>query len=236
MDFTSTFLYWTFLPLGGKTLAILGGRAVGKTSFKEFIEKQKVPEDYRVTNIAEQYASFRASDLGIRIKASEDVGGGDDPEPQKAYYDAWEHVVKSSNYVFYLINIQRFLPEDKTNDDINNYKERVNNDLSKIIEWVKREKPIIIVGTHADQDPRFSDDLSAKAANEIKEIQDDLLKDETIIGFCSENVFLKDYIIIIGSLATDNYAKKLVIELKQKLKLVEKISRRNREEMKKENK
>ncbi|NET65095.1 MAG: hypothetical protein F6K63_12160 [Moorea sp. SIO1G6] len=234
MDILSLILYWTFLPLGGKTLAILGGRATGKSSLKKFLETGKIPDSYKVTDIAEQYASFRSADLRIRIQASQDVGGGDDPKPIKAYYDAWETVVKSSDYVFYLINLYLFLfNKDESNNG--KYKERVKNDLLQIIKWVQKDKPIIIVGTYADKDKRFSIDDTNKAKNQIKEIQDQLMHDNIMNGFFHKNRFGEDYVIIIGSLVDNKFAKNLVCELAGKLDLVRKISKRNQEAKKKEN-
>ena len=68
------------LALAGKTLAVLGPRAVGKTTFIKFLTEGEISEKYEATlgAVKTEGRRFSLKDLKLNVRDGRDVGGGEE--------------------------------------------------------------------------------------------------------------------------------------------------------------
>lgn len=127
-----------FERIRGKTLAILGMQASGKTSFYDQLKGISRTE-YRGTNY-EEVDSFTL-DLGdrkVRIKKGLDIGGGE--EYIKSYYN---DKIKDNDVVLFVFDVSKYLSDKE-------YLRKCEGRFDYIYRH-SEGKQIYIVGSHLDQ-------------------------------------------------------------------------------------
>lgn len=134
--------------LKGKKIAVLGARAVGKTTLLKYMEKGILIERYKQTLDKQEVERTRVKlgDLDILLKKTNDVSGAKDA------YGAWKKLFDESNLIFYIVRTDRLLKHDSTTE------KRAEDDLRQIQSWIKEcksTKQFFIVGNHWDSDPEF---------------------------------------------------------------------------------
>lgn len=206
-------LGWIFgSNLNGKTIAILGARASGKSRFFEYIATQKLSNSshYSQTKYKQTVASKHNVEKAVFDKGGKniefdlvksiDVAGG-----SVAYQD-WKEVAKNADILLYLINAEKLL-------SINNsdYKETIKKDISEIEKTV-REKTydkVVIVVTHCDKIQGYTTDFDSV----YKRIERNGIIDESIIKLGGT----KKCELIVGSLKDTKEAEKLLKSIAQSL-------------------
>ena len=134
--------------LKGKKIAVLGARAVGKTTLLKYMEKRILIERYKQTLDKQEIERTRIElgGLDIILKKTDDVSG------DKAAYGAWKKLFEEADLVLYIIRTDMLLKHDLTTE------KRVENDLKQVQGWIKEcdlKKQFFIVGNHWDSDPDF---------------------------------------------------------------------------------
>lgn len=134
--------------LKGKKIAVLGARAVGKTTLLKYMEKGILIEKYKQTLDKQEIERTRIKlgDLDIRLKKTDDVSG------DKAAYGVWKKLFEESDLVLYIIRTDMLLKHDLSTEI------RAEDDLRQIQGWIKEcdsKKQFFIVGNHWDSDPDF---------------------------------------------------------------------------------
>ena len=134
---------------GGKKLAILGARGVGKTHLIRFLSTGEIPTEYKQTVAPEKYKGrrFKLETLDLKIKANLDVSGA------QAAYAEWKTLYSQADIIFYLFKADMLLSGDAKSE------ERVRADLRHINTWrqnSRKPRQIFLVGTHCDNDPNYS--------------------------------------------------------------------------------
>jgi len=134
--------------LKGKKIAVLGVRAVGKTTFLKYIEKGILIESYKQTLDKQEIERTRIKlgELNIRLKKTDDVSG------DKAAYGVWKKLFEEADLILYVIRTDMLLKHDPVTE------ERAENDLRQIQGWLKEDnskKQFFIVGNHWNSDPDF---------------------------------------------------------------------------------
>lgn len=134
--------------LKGKRIAVLGARAVGKTTLLKYMEKGILIERYKQTLDKQEIERTRIKlgDLDIRLKKTDDVSGG------KAAYGVWKKLFEEADLVLYVIRTDMLLKHDSSTE------KRAEDDLRQVQGWIKEcnsKKQFFIVGNHWDSDPDF---------------------------------------------------------------------------------
>lgn len=135
--------------LSGKKIAVIGGRASGKTTLVHFLNYGKTPAEYQATNAekTKQKPSV-AKELGLTLKDGVDIGGGDKFRTQ------WQDLIQQSDIVLYLFDFYKL----KSNPD--HMEDLILDELKVITEAAfetksKKLKKIFLIATHIDLDPDF---------------------------------------------------------------------------------
>jgi hypothetical protein len=140
------------IAVKGKKLAVLGVRAVGKTTLIQFLTEGSIPPKYKQNVAPEQYRgnAFQLKDLQLSIKGGLDFGGTPDN------YGQWKKECQEADLILYLLRADQLLVGDETVEG------RILDDLKHIegwlAEWRKKQKrplPFFIIGTHCDKDIDF---------------------------------------------------------------------------------
>lgn len=134
--------------LKGKKIAVLGARAVGKTTLLKYLEKGILIERYKQTLDKQEIERTRIKlgELDIRLNKTDDVSG------DKAAYGAWKKLFEEADLVLYVIRTDMLLKHDSSTE------KRAEDDLRQIQGWLKEcdsKKQFFIVGNHWDSDPDF---------------------------------------------------------------------------------
>lgn len=136
--------------LQGKKIAVLGARAVGKTTLLKYMEKGILIERYKQTLDKKEIERTRLKlgDLDILLKKTDDVSGGE------SSYSVWEKLFHEADLVLYIVRTDMLLKHDS------NTEKRTEKDLEQIRIWnkkgdSKKQKQFFIVGNHWDTDPIF---------------------------------------------------------------------------------
>lgn len=195
--------------LKGKTLAVLGEQRVGKTTLIKFLTEGVIPKGYSATGAAEKTKSnsrrvanpddHHLKDLKLRFKQSHDVGGDWD-----AHKGQWKKTFDAGDLVLYLVRADNLL-----NGDMDTQK-RVLGDAESLRLWLKeakKSKPIAIVGTHTDLDPRFMD------RKKRAEMEAEFLKLDTVRKLAAAFGGSADVAVVVGSLYHDEDTRRLVYSL-----------------------
>jgi GTPase SAR1 family protein len=182
----------------GKRVAVLGARAVGKSTFMTFLTTGSIPEDYEETLHSSKCDGrrFKLKDLQLRIKDSFDVGGA------KHNYAEWKKEFIASDIVFYLLRADLLMSDDS--DTVN----RVRNDFEIIKDWIaelkEKDRPTFyIIGTHCDLDSLYSKLPEKNKAAYIDKFQIlPIIVDLRCLGGVDK--------VILGSMKTLEYTQALV--------------------------
>jgi len=183
----------------GKRVAVLGARAVGKTTFLSFLTTGSIPENYEETLYSTECDGrrFQLKDLQLRIKDSFDVGGA-----KHNICEEWKNEFIESDIVFYLLRADLLMNDDS--DTVN----RVRSDFNIIKDWVDelevKERPTFyIIGTHCDLDILYSKLPEKNKAAYIDKFQLlPIIVDLRCLGGVDK--------VILGSMKTLEYTEALV--------------------------
>lgn len=146
--------------LKGKKIAVLGARAVGKTTLLKYMEKGILIERYKQTLDRQEVERTRIKlgDLDIRLKKTDDVSG------DKAAYGVWKKLFEEADMIFYVVRTDMLLKHDSSTE------KRAEDDLRQIQGWVKEcstKKQFFIVGNHWDTDPDFKNLTSSQLGDYV---------------------------------------------------------------------
>lgn len=134
--------------LKGKKIAVLGARAVGKTTLLTYMEKGILIERYKQTLDKQEIKKthIQLGDLDIWLKKTDDVSG------DKAAYGVWKKLFEEADLVLYVVRTDMLLKHDSSTE------KRTEDDLRQVQSWIKEcnsKKQFFIVGNHWDSDPDF---------------------------------------------------------------------------------
>ena len=136
--------------LKGKKIAVLGARAVGKTTLLKYMEKGILIERYKQTLDKQEIERTRIQlgDLDIRLKKTDDISG------DKSAYGVWKKLFDEADLVLYIVRTDMLLKYDS------NTEKRTEDDLKQVHIWLKecnskKQKQFFIVGNHWNSDPVF---------------------------------------------------------------------------------
>lgn len=134
--------------LKGKKIAVLGARAVGKTTLLKYLAKGILIERYVQTLDKKDVERTRVKlgDLDIHLKQTHDVPGTPDA------YGVWKNLFDASDLIFYIVRTDKLLKRDPATE------KRCEDDLKQIRGWIQESqirKQFFIVGNHWSSDPEF---------------------------------------------------------------------------------
>jgi GTPase SAR1 family protein len=134
--------------LKGKKIAVLGARAVGKTTLLTYMEKGILIERYKQTLDKQEIERTRIKlgDLDIRLKKTDDVSG------DKAAYGVWKKLFEEADLVLYVVRTDLLLKHDSSTE------KRAEDDMRQVQGWINEcnsNKQFFIVGNHWNEDPEF---------------------------------------------------------------------------------
>ena len=183
----------------GKRIAILGERVVGKTPLFKFLSEGWLPLDYKATGAADKTSKnrFKLRDLDLKLKQSEDIGGGED------FVSEWQAIAENSEMILYLVRADRLLQRHEATE------KRVERDVEHIKNWVGKRR-VAIVGTHADLDARFTDPKQHAALEDAFRGLGVVKRLRAALGGRAGG---GNVTIVVGSLAHDSYTRDLVYML-----------------------
>jgi GTPase SAR1 family protein len=125
----------------GKSIALLGPKRAGKTSWRTFLEHGSIPAGYEHTTLTEKLSTqIRLQDLDLHVEVC-DLSGSDDA------VDSWHQAAKESDYVFYFIDGTRLGDEA--------YRRRARDYARVVASWEDSTSPVTLVVSHADQVPEW---------------------------------------------------------------------------------
>lgn len=176
------------------TIAVLGGRGVGKTTFIRYLETQKIESSHEQTDLAKYPAmKVKVEGITLRIAKGYDVGGS------SMHHEKWREQIQGSDVVFYLLNIHRVLNKDEA------YIKNVRQDIDAIKDEIKERQSkvhVFLIASHADKLPEYQSNFS-KLEMRVNANQ---LVSTAIISFGGD-----DYCkVVVGSLKDDSEAKSLI--------------------------
>lgn len=187
---------------GGKKLAVLGARGVGKTTLIRFLETGEIPESYEQTVGPEstERRRFRLKDLKLNIKRSRDLPGG----PQ---YGEWKKLHDEADLVLYLLRVDKLMKNDT------DYEARVRRDMEQIGGWLKdrpQPVPFFLIGTHCD----LTDlDLTTLPPDEIGDYGDSVGALPIIIECVQLAGGAQHAKTVLGSLKSKKYTEVVVYQI-----------------------
>lgn len=182
------------IALRGKTVAILGPRASGKTTLYNFLEHGTVDlgRPGRATTGPEKHRAFRNRELGLSIRKGVDVPGG--------MREPWEEPYKRADMAFYMFDVNRLQAEEA-------YAKEVQDDGRLLADWGTRKKQITVIGTHTDRDERSR---QYKSFSAYTDYLSDLDPVALLCGRLTRGEGAKKVVKVFGSLRTDEEAARLV--------------------------
>ncbi len=188
--------------LKGKKIAVLGARAVGKTTLLKYLEKGILIERYKQTLDKEEVERTRVKlgDLDIHLRKTDDVSG------DIAAYGAWKNLFDASDLIFYIVRTDKLLKRDRATE------KRCEEDLKQIQGWIKeskRRKQFFIVGNHWSSDPEFKSLGADQMGNYIDRFRA-LPVVKTMTQLAGGAATVK---VALGSLATEGDADVLITRI-----------------------
>ncbi|MCT7976030.1 GTPase domain-containing protein [Laspinema olomoucense] len=192
--------------LKGKNFAVLGARAVGKTTLLKYLEKGILIERYKQTLDKEEVERTRVKlgDLDIRLRKTDDVSG------DQSAYGGWKNLFDESDLILYIVRTDELLKRDPATE------KRCEDDLKQIQGWIKeskKRKQFFIVGNHWNTDPAFKRLGTDKMGNYTDEFRAlPVVKKMTQLAGGSATVK-----VALGSLATERDADVLITSIFQKV-------------------
>jgi hypothetical protein len=205
---TTVVLKWEDIKfaLDGKKIAVLGARAVGKTTLLTYLEKGILIEKYKQTLDRQEVERTRIklSALDIRLKKTDDVSG------DQSAYAAWKDLFDTSDLIFYIVRTDKLLKRDSTTE------KRCEDDLKQIHGWIKSnsKQQIFIIGNHWDDDPEFknlTDDIMGNYIDRFSALS--VVKHMTQLAGGLHTVK-----VALGSLATQRDADNLITRIFHQVK------------------
>lgn len=203
------------IALKGKRLAVLGARAVGKTTLVKFLTSGTIPAEYKQTLAPDNAGSRRFSlkELDIRIKDTQDISG------DKAAYAEWKELHDKADIVLYLMRADLLLAGDPATET------RVRDDLKHISDWLESRTPrplFFFIGTHCDLDPEFSRLTPDRAGDYIDRFRHLPIVEEMVARAGGTQAAK----VVIGSMKTISSTEVLVYELFRQVQQIDE-KRRN---------
>ena len=192
--------------LQGKKIAVLGARAVGKTTLLKYLEKDILIERYRQTLDRQEVERIRVKlgDLDIRLRKTNDVSGG------QAAYGVWKELFDTSDLIFYIVRTDKLLKHDSATE------KRCEDDLKQIQGWIKdskTRKQFFIVGNHWSSDPEFRDLAADQMGNYVDRFRAlPVVKKMTQLAGGAATVK-----VALGSLETESNANFLITRIFQQV-------------------
>ena len=131
----------------GKSVAVVGERATGKTTLAQFLSTGEIPEEYEQTLDEKRHTgrTISLADLDLKVSEINDVPG--DTE----YYKQWKSAVVRSEVVYYLARADKIVKNQST-------RARVLRDVKHLCGWLEENpgKHVFFVGTHCDLIPEYA--------------------------------------------------------------------------------
>lgn len=178
----------------GKRIAILGSRAVGKSTLFNFLQNQEIDPNkkYEQTRTLKEINKIEVNIDGasLRISTSYDVGGGE------FSHDSWVDQIIKSDYIFYLLDANKVMNSDKVHIS------EIKKDMAAIQKQIisDKNKKIFLIATKSDCHQQY---------NTIG--FEDKLMNKSIIFETMLNLGGRERCkLIIGSLSSTDEAKNLV--------------------------
>ena len=158
--------------MGGKTLAVLGMQASGKTQFYKTLQNLEYT-GYEATSVNE-YEGFdiKLTDRTIHIKKGKDIGGTE--AYIKQYY---EKMISENEIVVFVFDVYAYLNDGAYLRNANARFDFVNQH--------RNEKSVVILGSHLDKFPK------KERKTVIGKVQQ-MNKDKAYAGLFSVNFFVAD--------------------------------------------
>ena len=184
----------------GKKIAVLGERAVGKTTLLKYMEKGILIERYKQTLDKKEIERIKLGDLDIYLQKTDDVPGSKDA------YGVWKNIFNSSDLILYIVRTNELLNFNPTTE------KRCQEDLGQIHGWIKEskaKKQFFIVGNHWSSDPEFqklTPDTMGNYVDRFRELP--VVKKMTQLAGGSATVK-----VALGSLATERDADYLITRI-----------------------
>lgn len=186
--------------LKGKTIAILGGQHVGKTTLLRFMSEGALPEAVRdtVDSAHGRTVTIKVGKSDIKFTIRKDVSGN-----QGLGLADWKDVFDGADYVWYLFRADLIVQGDRDQIDM------VSDHIDVFKSWLGTgTKPkILLIGTWADKSPVYS-----KNSTHFKS----LVRATDTINLGS--VKLNNAPVVVGSLENEKDAAKLVNRIRANLK------------------
>lgn len=182
----------------GKSIAILGAKATGKTHLLNFLLKGTIPVEYEQTlePVAFKGRLFELDNLKLRLKKSNDVSG------IKMFRNTWKQPTENADIIIYLVRTDKVLNEN------DRYIKRVIDDIKYIRGFnFKNEAELYIIGTFLDLCPDYSENKKFIGTSTEKFINHKIVKG--LQGLQKENTGT----IIIGSMKNIENTRVLVKRL-----------------------
>ncbi len=156
----------------GKKLAVLGDRAVGKSSFIHFLTHGSALKEYHPTKSSVTHkTSFSANGISFYTILS-DISGN-----QEEAYNDWLESFKNCDRLIYLFDASKIRQEEDAPKP--NYDKKLLAKLSKHMELIytwrnegsmKRKSKTHLVGTHFDLDPLYHEKGDANYRKKIESL------------------------------------------------------------------
>ena len=189
--------YWDDITIyfKGKSFAILGAKATGKTTLHNFLSQGTLTGGTGMEKTEKNI--LRLKDLNLVIKSSIDITGSEDFVPQ------WKTVISQANFVFYLINSSKVYNQDQ------DYIKLVKFHLAKIAEILKeigrRNEVVYIICSFTDLITNESD------SNRLRSHLEEIIKNALL-------ELNEPPVVFVGNLNTEQEKEKLVTELFKTIK------------------
>lgn len=138
--------------LNGKSVAILGPRAAGKSTLINFLLKGTIPEEYFATARPEKFKGKKIplQDINLRVNDIVDVPG------DLASHSDWEQQYNKADIACYLFDASRLYRRETV------YEETITRDMRRIGDWFSARKKanmglpkFFLVATHCDLIPEY---------------------------------------------------------------------------------
>jgi GTPase SAR1 family protein len=151
------YVYW----FKGESVALLGQRGTGKTTLYNYLTDRKMDGPPEPTLAPEPRGWNKNDKVGLNLKGGYDVPGGE------ANYRDWQDVFASASKVFYLFDAH------KLRLSLDGHQQRISDDGKALRDWAKgaHAKRIMLLGTHADTDPRCREVPIHQYQDEIMDLE-----------------------------------------------------------------
>lgn len=152
----SQFKDWWNRSFNGKRIAMLGLKDAGKSQFLKSLGCKEANPGVRSQK--EKYNWFKVSypNKEVYIKAGYDIGGG-----LELFKQTFNKRIKDSDWVFFIIDIDKYLNDGRDVESGASYQEQVNYRLDHINTNVSKRffDKIAIILSHADMVPQAGSEL-----------------------------------------------------------------------------